>query len=114
MNFIDRINSWIVGRIRGSREIEFAGDVLSLGQKRLPLRTLTSAVGYQEDMYLGRRIALAMSFGDSSIVKISQDDPFWFEFVGALDRLGLTNAPSAEWMVRLVAGEDKIVLRGEK
>ena len=74
MNFIDRINSWIVGRIRGSREIEFAGDVLSLGQKRLPLRTLTSAVGYQEDMYLGRRIALAMSFGDSSIVKISQDD----------------------------------------
>ncbi len=111
MRAFSGINARIVRRLRGSLDLRCVGDEILAGAERLPLRTLTRAVGYQQELYVGQRLALALSFHNGRSLATSQEDPCWSGVLGTLDRLRLTEPLSPEWTVRLLAGERLLVLR---
>ena len=116
MSLIDRINGLIMSRLRRNRPgPALAGDALRLGDEVFPLAALTGVVAYEADVYAGAVIALALVFGDGRSLTVSQEDACWTGFLAALDRLGLTERPSRDWLTAMIAGEGRatpLVLRG--
>ncbi len=111
MRLANTINAWILRRLRPRFSIECVGDEIVAGDERLSLHALQQAVAYQEALYVGQRLALALMFQDGRRLAISQEDPCWNVVLDALDRLRLTEPLSPEWSLRLLAGEQSLVLR---
>jgi len=106
MSIVDRINRLIVARLRRRRaRPSLMGDQLVEGSRSFPLTELVGVIAYEQDIYLGSVVALALAFRGGRSLNVTQEDACWDDLVAALDRLGVTNAPSGEWLARLLAGE---------
>ncbi len=108
---VDRINAWIVGRLGRRQAPRLRGETISLGGQSFSLRDLTRAVGVQEEVFAGQRLALILEFAPGQVVRLSQDDECWPDVLDVLDRLRLTAQPSAQWLTQLLAGDQPVTLR---
>lgn len=113
---IDAINNFIVRKLhRNRQQVTIDGDSLVLGNQRLFLHDVQGIAVFEADVYAGTLIALALSFGGSQTVTITEQDAGWNELLRALDRNGLTTKPSREWLAELMARDGKggaLILRG--
>lgn len=106
MSIVDRINRLILARLRRRRaRPSLMGDRLVEKSRSFPLTELVGVIAYEEDIYLGSVISLALAFRDGRSLNVTEEDACWDDLVAVLDRLGVTNAPSGEWLARLAAGE---------
>jgi len=114
VSLVDWINRAFVSWLRRREpQAAVAGDILVIGDRRLPLTDLTGAIAYETDVHAGLALTLMLSFPGGKSVTVTELDPCWRDLIDALDRLGLTRAPSRDWLVELVAagGRQPIVLR---
>jgi hypothetical protein len=104
MSWIDRINAAIVRRIHGKAMP--VADEHGVGQdgQRLAYADLHRAVAYRHPNLVGDDLAVALDFGEGRIVVFSQNDDAWKTVLAALDAHPLSQQPSTEWTVALIAG----------
>jgi hypothetical protein len=112
MNWIDRINAAIVRRIHGKVTLRADANGVEQDGQRLAWSGLERAVAYRHPSLVGDDLAVALDFGQSRIVVVSEDDEAWGTVVAALDRHPRRQRLSQEWRLALVAGaaEDRLEL----
>ena len=114
MSLVDWINKRLTAWIRRDAKPVLVGDEIILKNARLALKDATDIVAYEADIYAGGIICLLLSFPGGSLVNVNQEDACWNDLVAALDRLGLTQPQSPEWISQVLSGTQKapVALRG--
>jgi hypothetical protein len=108
MSLVDWVNKRIIARIRHAAKPVLIGDEIILKNTHFALKDATDIVAYEADIYSGSIICLLLSFPGGKLVNVNQEDECWNDLVAALDRLGLTQTQSPEWILQMLSGTQKV------
>ncbi|MDE2318233.1 MAG: hypothetical protein KGK02_00875 [Rhodospirillales bacterium] len=114
MSLVELVNKRIIAWIRRDAKPVLVGDEIILKNARLALKDSTDIVAYEADIYAGGIICLLLSFPGGKLVNVNQEDACWNDLLAALDRLGLTQPQSPEWILQILSCTRKapVPLRG--
>jgi hypothetical protein len=102
--WIDRINAAIVRRISGKTTQLVDEQGIEQAGQRLAWSGLERAIAYRHPSLVGDDLAVALDFGESRIVVVSENDEAWKTVLAALDAHPRSRQRSPEWTIALVAG----------
>lgn len=105
MSWIDRINAAIVRRIAGKHSLLADAHGIEQSGQRYAYADLERAVAYRHPNYVGDELAVALDFGESRIVVVTENEEAWTTLLAALDEHPRSRLRSTEWRLALVAAD---------
>jgi hypothetical protein len=102
MSWIDRINAAIVWRI--ARKDGLLADEHGIEQsgQRYAYADLERAVAYRHPNHVGDDLAVALDFGESRIIVVTENDDAWTTVLAVLDKHPRNRRRLTEWRLALV------------
>ena len=106
MSWIDRINAAVVRRIAGKDSLLADEHGIEQSGQRYAYADLERAVAYRHPNHVGDDLAVALDFGESRIVLVTENEDAWTTVLTALDNHPRSRLRSTEWQLALVAAAE--------